>query len=261
MIECCPPRRMRFSFESRCRIVALIVAGMSPQAAAAACGAQPCDRLPAAGALPGGRLGGACTIALRCRGGSRGGSPPELEQRDPALARELREGGPAGDRRPSSAVPASTVGKVLRRAGVLAAAAAGARPGRPLRARAAGRAAARRHRRSSAASGRSASGSSGDGVNRTRRAGWQYLHVAIDDHSRLAYCELLPSERTARLRRLPRAAPSPGTASTGSPSSACSATTRRLPLARLARRLRRARRSTAATPAPTAHRPTAKPKR
>ena len=36
----CPPRRMRFSFESRCRIVSLIVEGVSPQAAAAACGAS-----------------------------------------------------------------------------------------------------------------------------------------------------------------------------------------------------------------------------
>src|SRR5207247_6259964 len=30
--------------------------------------------------------------------------------------------------------------------------------------------------------------------NRSRRAGWQYLHLAIDDHSRLAYAELLASE-------------------------------------------------------------------
>ena len=28
---------------------------------------------------------------------------------------------------------------------------------------------------------------------RNRRVGWQHLHVAIDDHSRLAYAELLPS--------------------------------------------------------------------
>jgi transposase InsO family protein len=34
----------------------------------------------------------------------------------------------------------------------------------------------------------------GDGVHRSPRAGWQYLHLAIDDHSRLAYAELLPSE-------------------------------------------------------------------
>ena len=35
-----PPRRMRFSFESRCRVVARVLAGESPQAAAAACGAS-----------------------------------------------------------------------------------------------------------------------------------------------------------------------------------------------------------------------------
>jgi hypothetical protein len=33
--------------------------------------------------------------------------------------------------------------------------------------------------------------------NRSPHAGWQYLHLAIDDHSRLAYAELLPSERPA----------------------------------------------------------------
>jgi hypothetical protein len=41
--------------------------------------------------------------------------------------------------------------------------------------------------------------------NRSRRAGSQYLHIAIDDHTRLAYCELLASESptacTAFLRR------------------------------------------------------------
>src|SRR5215210_7928495 len=36
----CPPRRMRFSFESRCRLVLLILEGASPPAAAAACGAS-----------------------------------------------------------------------------------------------------------------------------------------------------------------------------------------------------------------------------
>ena len=35
-----PPRRMRFSFESRCRLVSLVLGGQSPQAAAAACGAS-----------------------------------------------------------------------------------------------------------------------------------------------------------------------------------------------------------------------------
>ena len=32
---------------------------------------------------------------------------------------------------------------------------------------------------------------------RNRRVGWQHLHVAIDDHSRLAYAELLPGQDAA----------------------------------------------------------------
>lgn len=36
-----------------------------------------------------------------------------------------------------------------------------------------------------------------DGRQRNRRAGWHYLHVAIDDHSRLGYAEVLPSERSS----------------------------------------------------------------
>jgi transposase InsO family protein len=34
----------------------------------------------------------------------------------------------------------------------------------------------------------------GDRTHRKRRLGWEYLHVAIDDCSRLAYTELLPAE-------------------------------------------------------------------
>lgn len=33
-----------------------------------------------------------------------------------------------------------------------------------------------------------------DGRVRSRRAGWQYLHVAVDNHSRLAYAEILTRE-------------------------------------------------------------------
>jgi transposase InsO family protein len=36
-----------------------------------------------------------------------------------------------------------------------------------------------------------------DRLTRSPRAGWQYLHLAIDDHSRLAYAELLASESPA----------------------------------------------------------------
>jgi transposase InsO family protein len=34
-----------------------------------------------------------------------------------------------------------------------------------------------------------------DGVARSPRAGWQHVHVAVDDHSRLAYAEVLPTDR------------------------------------------------------------------
>ena len=75
----CPPKRMRFSFESRCRIVLLIAEGASPQAAAAACGAS---------RATGYRLwrryqeGGwaALPIALRCRDASRAVCSAEAEQ-------------------------------------------------------------------------------------------------------------------------------------------------------------------------------------
>jgi transposase InsO family protein len=35
----------------------------------------------------------------------------------------------------------------------------------------------------------------GSRVHRTRGIGWDYLHIAVDDHSRVAYGELLPDER------------------------------------------------------------------
>lgn len=37
----------------------------------------------------------------------------------------------------------------------------------------------------------------GDRRDRVEGAGWEYLHLAIDDHSRLAYSEILPDERKA----------------------------------------------------------------
>ena len=48
----------------------------------------------------------------------------------------------------------------------------------------------------------------GDHGRRSRRAGWEFVHVCIDDHSRLAYVETLADERadttTAFLRRAVR---------------------------------------------------------
>jgi transposase len=187
----CPPLRMRYSLESRCRIVALILAGGSPQAAAAACGAS---------RATGYRLwrryqeGGWAGLADRPSTPRR--QPRrlagELEQRILA-ARAYAKAGPrivAGQ----LGLPASTVWKVLRRHGAS-------------RLRLPAREPVCRYERSRPGElvhvdikklgrfwtlGKRVLGS--EVGNLSRRAGWQYLHLAIDDHSRLAYCELLPSE-------------------------------------------------------------------
>ena len=189
----CPPLRMRYSLESRCRIVALIVAGESPQAAAAACGAS---------RATGYRLwrryleGGWAALADRPSTPKR--QPRrcsrELEQRIVA-ARAYAHAGPrivAGQ----LGLPASTVWKVLRRHGL-------SRLPQPAREP------VRRYERSRPGElvhvdikklGRFWTIGKriyGDRLTRNRRAGWQYLHLAIDDHSRLAYCELLPTESPA----------------------------------------------------------------
>lgn len=189
----CPPLRMRYSLESRCRIVSLILAGESPQAAAAACGAS-----RATGYRLWRRYQDGGWAALADRPSTPRRQPRrcsrELEQRIVA-ARAYAKAGPrivAGQ----LGLPASTVWKVLRRHGVS-------------RLRLPAREPVRRYERSRPGElvhvdikrlGRFWTIGKAiyqDGLHRSRRAGWQYLHLAIDDHSRLAYCELLPSESPA----------------------------------------------------------------
>jgi transposase InsO family protein len=186
-----PPGRMRFSFESRCRLVSLVLAGESPQAAAAACGAS---------RATGYRLwrryqeGGWAALVDRSSAPKRQPRrlPRELEQRILA-AREAARAGPlivAGQ----LGLPASTVWKVLRRHGVS-------------RLRLPAREPVQRYERARPGEllhvdikmlgrfwtlGKRVLGS--EVGNGSRHAGWQYLHLAIDDHSRLAYAELLPTE-------------------------------------------------------------------
>jgi len=192
---------MRFSFESRCRIVELISQGQSPQAAAAACGAS-----RATGYRLWRRYRSGGWQALVDRSSTPRRQPrrlaPDAEQEILRWRAELN----AGPAVIATIVerPASTVGKVLRRAGC-------SRLPRPTR--------DRRMRYERARPGELLHVDTKklgrfweigkrirkDGINRSRCAGWQHLHVAIDDHSRLAYCEILPSERkgdcTAFLRR------------------------------------------------------------
>ena len=187
----CPPRRMRYSLESRCRIVGLIVAGASPPEAAAVCGAS---RATGYRLWRRYREGGWAALVDRPSTPKR--QPRrcsrELEQRIVA-ARAYANAGPrivAGQ----LGLPASTVWKVLRRHGLS-------------RLRLPAREPVQRYERSRPGEllhvdikklGRFWTIGKriyGDRLTRNRFAGWQYLHLAIDDHSRLAYCELLPSER------------------------------------------------------------------
>ena len=187
----CPPRRMRFSFESRCRLVALIVEGMSPQAAAAACGAS---RATGYRLWRRFREGGWAALVDRPPIPKR--QPrrlsPELEQRILA-AREYANAGPlivAGQ----LGLPASTVWKVLRRHGRsrLSRPQHGpvhryerSRPGELVHVdiKKLGRIIKPGHR------------VTGDRSLRAKgKAGWQYLFVAIDDHSRLGFASVLRDE-------------------------------------------------------------------
>lgn len=190
----CPPGRMRYSWESRCRIVQLILAGVPPQAAAAACGAS---RATGYRLWRRYREGGWSALVDRAPVPKR--QPRrlsrELEQRILA-ARELAKAGPlivAGQ----LGLPPSTVWKVLRRYGVS-------------RLQLPAREPVRRYERARPGEllhvdikklgrfwtlGKRVLGS--EAGSRNRHAGWQYLHLAIDDHSRLAYCELLTSESPA----------------------------------------------------------------
>ena len=77
------PRRMRYSLESRCRIVRLIVAGASPQAAAAACGASRATGYRLWRRYQAGRLGGSRVT---------GRSTPKRQPR--RLSREARAADP-----------------------------------------------------------------------------------------------------------------------------------------------------------------------
>lgn len=46
----------------------------------------------------------------------------------------------------------------------------------------------------------------GDPRRQPRGAGWEFVHVAVDDHSRVAYVELLPDEQTESVRAFVRRA-------------------------------------------------------
>ena len=185
------PRRMRYSLESRLRIVRLIERGETPASAAAALGAS-----RASGYRLWRRYQAEGWQGLRDRRSTPMRQPRRLSAQDEAQIVALRRELGAGPQVIGVICgrPASTVGKVLRRAGCSRLPRA-EQPVRP------------RYERDRAGEllhvdvkklGRFwqvGKRIRKDGVNRNRGVGWSYLHVAIDDHTRLAYAELLKDER------------------------------------------------------------------
>lgn len=188
-----PPRRMRFSFESRCRAVQLMAAGTPIATAGAAAGASRATayrwwrRYRSHGWA--GRQDRPSTPRRQPRRLSPAAEAEILAARERSQAGPLLLGALLGR-------PASTIGKVLRRLGRSRLPREPrppvqryerARPGELLHidTKKLGRFwhVGKRIRR--------------DGVQRSPHAGWQHVHVAVDDHSRLAYAEVLPTDRAA----------------------------------------------------------------
>jgi transposase InsO family protein len=185
------PRRKRLSWESRCEIVAKVVElGMTPEQSADCSGVHRSTvyRLLA-------RFAAGGWEALRER--------PSTPRRQPRrLAAAVEEEIVAVRRRTSAGpqvigaivgIAASTVGKVLRRRGESRL----PKPERdPVVRYERERPGELVHVDSKKLGCFFAVGKRilADGVKRSRRVGWQYLHVAIDDHSRLAYAELLAAD-------------------------------------------------------------------
>ncbi len=185
-----PPGRLRHSWEARCRLVSLMLSGLSPQAASRACGMSRSTayRLRRRFAQGGWE-------ALRDRPSTPHRQPRRLSFEAEAEIVAVRQATQAGPVVIAAITgrPASTVGKVLRRWDC-------SRLPRPVRDP------VRRYERERPGEllhvdtkrlGRFhvvGKRILQDGVHRNRRAGWQHLHIAIDDHSRLAYTEVLAGQ-------------------------------------------------------------------
>jgi transposase InsO family protein len=197
------PRRKRLSWESRCEVVATIEAGVSPPLAAASGG---CSRATAYRLWRRYREGG--WAALQDRPSTPHRQPRRLAAELEAQIVALRRRTAYGPVRLAGLVPypPSTIGKVLRRHGCSRLPRAGEALAR----------CARRYERERPGEllhvdtkqlgrfwepGKRVLGSEAGRPHRNRRIGWQHLHVAIDDHSRLAYAELLASRDAASCAR------------------------------------------------------------
>ena len=186
-----PPARMRYSFESRCRAVRELLAGAPVGVVASRQGVSRAQLYRWWGRYRAAGWPGLSDRPCRPHRQPRR-TPPEVEARIVA-ARAASGDGPLM-LAAKLGLAASSVGKVLRRLGLSRLERAPRpdvaryereRPGELLHidTKKLGRfwQVGKRIRQ--------------DGVQRNPRAGWQHVHVAVDDHSRVAYAEVLPTDR------------------------------------------------------------------
>ena len=209
-----PPMRMRFSYESRCRAVQLMESGTSVAQAARMCGAS-----RATGYRWWARYRAEGWRGLHERPPIPHHQPRRLSPEAEAEILAVRLRSNEGPQRVGAIVgrAASTVGKVLRRLGYSRPPKA-PQPHRPPLRNGSGRASCCTSiSRSWGASGRWGKRIRQDGVQRSPRAGWHHVHVAVDDHTRIAYSEVLPSEGASDAVAFPRACLSLGMPNRASP--------------------------------------------
>ena len=197
------PRRMRYSLESRLRIVRLIERGETP-----ATGRGGVARVARRGTGCGGATNTEGWQGLADRRWTPRRQPRRLSDDEEAQIVALRRELGAGPQVLARDLSAGRPRRSARCCAVPAARACHDRAGRAatLRARASRRALARRRQEArpllagrQADPARTASSATG-GV------GWSYLHIAIDDHTRLAYAELRPTS-AAPAARVPATRP------------------------------------------------------
>jgi transposase InsO family protein len=194
MIESRAPRRMRHSWEARCRLVQLVLDGTAPAQAAVVCGAS---RATAYRVLGRYRTGG--WEALRDRAPIARSHPARLSAEAERQIVELRRTTGWGPKRLAGVLgwPAATIWRVLRRHGISRRAAAPRPPANRYEYAAPGELVHLDIKQLGRfwQVGKRALGTSAG--KRNREAGWSYLHLAVDDHSRYAVAQLRPTQTSS----------------------------------------------------------------
>jgi transposase InsO family protein len=191
MLEGRRPLRLRHSWEARCRLVGLMLSGLSPQAASRACGMS---RSTAYRLLRRYQEGG--WAGLEDRAPIAKHHPHRLSAEAEAQIVALRRQTGWGPRALSAVLgrPASTIWRVLVRHQCSRAASQPRPPANRYEYDAVGEL-VHLDIKKFGRFWRLGKRALGDHVPRNRGAGWQFAHVAVDDHSRHAVVELRQSEQ------------------------------------------------------------------